>query len=140
MNNFMQIRNIWSLLDQYKADGFSLKCLSKVTDTSIDVIERCYNKEELNQDDVKELNTVLWFLGQLYCCDTNNKLYLHEIVLALCYYFEVSRIAVAKYLGIIEDQLSCFLDDPANYPNGYNLSIKLLHLFNTFLRDKRYSV
>lgn len=66
MNNFMQIRDIWSLLDQYKADGFSLKCLSKITDTSNDVIERCYNREELNQDDVKELNTVLWFLGQLY--------------------------------------------------------------------------
>ncbi len=134
----MQVRDIWSLLEQFLSEGFSLECLSKVTNTSIDVINRCYNREKLSQNDIHALNAVLWFLTQLYCCNTENKSYLYDIVSVLCDYLEVSRIAVAKYLGISEDQLNCFLNEPEKYSNGYNISIKLLHLYITFFRDKKY--
>lgn len=114
----MQDTDIWNLIERYIDNGFSLKCLSMITDVSIDVIERCYNKENLSQNEISEINAVLWFLGQLYCCDTENQMYLQNIVSALCYYFEVSKYAIARYLGISEEQLNynqaVFIFTPTN--------------------------
>lgn len=139
VGRLMQVRDIWSMLEQFLSEGFSLECLSKVTDTSIDVINRCYNREKLSQNDMNALREVLWFLTKLYCCNTEeNEPYLQDVVSVLCDFLEVSRTAIAKHLGISEDQLNCFLNKPEEYPNGFNITIKLLHLFNTVFRDKKY--
>lgn len=137
---FMDVRNIQSLLEQYLNDGFTFECLSITTDVPIELINRCYNRDNLSQEDCHLLNAVLYTLTQLYLCDTTTKTYMGDILDVMCSLFKVSQSAVAKYLGLGDDEFKNFLVEPEKYPNGYKLSIKLLHLFKTFIIDKRYTV
>lgn len=135
----MEVRNIQSLLEQYLNDGFTFECLSIIADVPVELINRCYNRENLSQEDGHLLNSVLYILTQLYFCDTTEKTYIGDLVDAMCSLFKVSQSAVAKYLGLGNDEFIKFLDEPEKYPNGYNLSIKLLHLFKTITIDKKYT-
>lgn len=68
------------------------------------------------------------------------KTYIGDISDVMSNVFKVSQSAIAKYLGLGDDEFQNFLVEPEKYPNGYNLSIKLLHLFKTFIIDKRYTI
>ena len=135
----MEVRNIQSLLEQYLNDGFTFECLSIITDVPVELINRCYNRENLSQEDCRLLNSILYILMQLYLCNTTEKTYIGDMVNAMCSLFKVSQSAIAKYLGLGNDEFISFLDNPGKYPNGYNLSIKILHLFKTFTIDKKYT-
>lgn len=136
----MRIYDIHTLLEQSFSDGFTVESLSKATNISAALISRCYHGKELEQEEYFTLNYLLDFLTQLYCCDISDDKYLHNIVTAICDYFMIPLSTIAKYLNLSEEQLGIFLDKPECYTNGYNLSIKLMHLFTTFVRDKRHSV
>ena len=82
----MVVRDIYSLLEQYLADGFTFESLSKVSNVSVDIIERCYRKEKLTDEEILKSGKVL--------------------------------------------------DKPSEYPNGFELSIKLLHLRNVLLQRR----
>lgn len=132
----MIVQSIQDLLDKFFADGFSMNCLCKATNVSADLINKAYAKEYLDMDEIMALNPVLYFLGQLYLCDTNHKTYLEDITTTICSYYEMSINAVSNYLGLDEVQFKVFLNNPEKYSNGYNLTIRLLHLFTTLVREK----
>lgn len=99
----MDVRNIQSLLAQYLNDGFTFECLSITTDVPVELINRCYNGENLSQEDCYLLNAVLYILTQLYFCDTTAKTYIGDISDVMCNLFKVSQSAIAKYLGLGDD-------------------------------------
>ncbi len=131
--------DIHSLLERFFSDGFTAECLSKTSNISVELINRCYNGENLTKEDYHTLNYLLYYLSQLYLCDTEDSRYLLNIVTVICDYFMVPLSAIAKYLNLSVEQLHVFLDKPEHYENGYNLSIKLMHLFMTLVRDKRHA-
>ena len=132
----MIVQSIQDLLDKFFADGFSMNCLCKATNVSADLINKAYAKEYLDMDEIMALNPVLYFLTQLYLCDTNHKTYLEDITTTICSYYEMPINAVSNYLGLDEAQFKAFLNNPEKYSNGYNLTIRLLHLFTTLVREK----
>lgn len=132
--------DIRSLLERFYSDGFTVESLSKATNISVELINRCYDDKDLTKEDLHTLNYLINFLTQLYLCDTEDDKYLQDIVTVICEYFNVSLNAIAKYLNLSVEQLRVFLDKPEHYANGYILSIKLMNLFMTLVRDKKYSV
>lgn len=132
----MVVQDIQELLDRFFADGFSMDCLCKATNVSADLIEKARSGENLIMDECMALKPVLYFLTQLYVCDISNKAYLEDVSAAICGYYEMSLAAVSNYLGLDEAQFKAFLNDPEQYSNGYSLTVKLLHLFTTLVRDK----
>lgn len=132
----MVVKDIQNLLDKFFEDGFTMDCLCKATNVSPDLINKAYAKERLDMDGIMALNPVLYFLTQLYLCDTNAKAYLQDISTAICEYYKIPMNAVSNYLGLDEAQYKAFLNDPERYFNGYNLTVKLLHLFTSLVREK----
>lgn len=58
----------------------------------------------------------------------------------LNYFFSVSDDTIARYIGINSDSLRVFLDDIDSNSVEYQLvSRKIMHLFLTFMRDKKHS-
>ncbi|GAA0802114.1 hypothetical protein GCM10008910_33070 [Faecalicatena orotica] len=129
--------DIWSLLEQFYSDGFTVETLSKTTGISAELLERCRKKETLNRDDLQELTYVLAFLSELYMQDTTSINYLKDLVAMLTWYFMISKEAIANYLHLTKEEFETFLADPRNYPNCYDLSMNLMLLYVTLVRDKR---
>jgi hypothetical protein len=135
----MKANDINDLLENYFSDGFSIESLSQATNLSVDLISRCYNGDNLLQKEISDLNYLLFFLSQLYLCDVSEPTYLQSMAYSFSNYFGFSLISIANYLNISEDELMVFLKEPDSYSGGYSLSIKMLHLFTTFIRDKKHS-
>ncbi len=132
----MVVRDIYSLLEQYLADGFTFESMSKVSNVSVDIIERCYRKEKLTEEEILKSSKVLDVLGQLYMCETDSEIYLKDVVEALEMYFVLSHKAIASYMGLSVAEFNRFLDKPSEYPDGFELSVKLLHLRNVLLQRR----
>ena len=66
------------LLEKAFSDGFTNDNLSNVTGVSIDLINRV-DEKKLTQEDIKQLNSLLCFLSQIYLEDgkTFDRLILH---------------------------------------------------------------
>lgn len=134
----MEVLDIHDLMEKYFADGFTMEGLSKTTGVSVSLLQRVRANDKLTIEENKQLNPVLYFLMQLYMCNTNDGAYLKDIVTATSAYFEVPPRAISKYLGLDKEQFELFLNKPEQYENGYELTIKLLHLFTSFVREKNY--
>ena len=132
----MVVQDIQTLLDKFFADGFSMDCLCKATSVSVGLISKVYAKEALTMDECIALKPVLYFLTQLYTFNTDAKAYLEDISSTICEYYGMSVDAVSNYLGLDTAQFKTFLKNPEQYTNGYALTIKLLHLFTTLVREK----
>lgn len=132
----MVVQDIQTLLDKFFADGFSMNCLCKATSVSVDLISKAHTKENLSMDECMALKPVLYFLTQLYACNTDAKTYLEDISTTICEYYGMSMGAVSAFLGLDAVQYKAFLDNPEQYTNGYALTMKLLHLFTTLVREK----
>lgn len=132
----MVVKDIQDLLCKFFADGFTMDCLCKATSVSSDLINKACTKEKLDMDEIMALNPVLYFLTQLYLSDTDTKTYLADMSSAMCEYYKMPMNAVSNYLGLDEAQYQAFLDDPERYSNGYNLTVRLLHLFTSLVREK----
>jgi hypothetical protein len=136
----MVLYDIHDLLARCFTDGFAVESISKATDIPVELINRCYTNGELTQEDIHTLNYLLFFLMQLYGFDPDNDIYLKDIVETMNSYFKIPPDTIAKYLGLDESELSAFLTQPKSYNDGYRISIKLVHLFTTLIRDKRHSM
>ena len=123
----MQMRDIKSLMEQAFSDGFNIDFISEATGIPADLIQRCYDGDALSRDEITNMSGVLNFLTLLYMTDTNDVSYLKASVEALEWHFGFSHTAIANYLGMREEDFDIFLENPAAYPNGHSLSIKLMH-------------
>ncbi len=132
----MQVRDIQSLLEEFFSEGFTMNCLSKATNVPIEVIQKCYNNEQLSQEDFLFVNRILYFLMQLYMCDTSELSYLSDIVMVMHDYFGVPLDAICNYLELNKEQFETYINNPSQHQNSYNLTIKLLHLYTTLVREK----
>ncbi len=127
------------LLARCFTDGFTIESISKATDIPVELINRCYTNGKLIQEDFHTLNYLLVVLTQLYAVDPDDDIYLKSMVETMNSYFKILPGTIAKYLGLDESELNAFLTQPKSYNDGYRISIKLIHLFTTFIRDKRHS-
>ena len=133
----IQIRDIHSLLEQTFSEGFTTDFLSKATGVSADLILRCYNGEAMSQDEIRSISRVLDFLAMLYMTNTNDICYLKDSVEALEQHYGFSHTAIANYLGMDEGDFDIFLEHPAAYPDGYKLSMKVMHFRSVLLQNQR---
>ena len=133
----MQMRDIHSLLEQAFSEGFTADFLSKATGVSADLIQQCYNGETMSQDEIRSISRVLDFLAILYMTDTNDVSYLKDSVEALERHYGFSHTAIANYLGMGEGDFDIFLENPATYPDGYKLSMKVMHFRSVLLQNQR---
>lgn len=124
------------LLEKAFSDGFTIDNLSNVTGVSIDLINRVDDKK-LTQEDIKQLNSLLYFLSQIYLEDVANGKNLKDIVHILVSHFDLAYDTIAHYLELKTSELDEFLSKPEKYRNTYNLSLKLMNLFTAFVRDKK---
>ena len=124
------------LLKKAFLDGFTVEILSNVTGVPIELINRI-EQGNLTQSDVAQLNVLLYFLSQIYLVDVSDGKYLENIVQTLVSYFGLSYIIIAHYLQLTTDELNVFLLTPEEYPNSFILTLKLMHLFTTFVRNKK---
>ena len=112
------------LLEKAFSDGFTIDNLSNVTGV-------------LTQEDIKQLNSLLYFLSQIYLEDVANGKNLKDIVHILVSHFGLAYDTIAHYLELKTSELDEFLSKPEKYRNTYNLSLKLMNLFTAFVRDKK---
>lgn len=128
----MELLDIHVLMEKYFADGFTMEGLSRTTGVPVLLLQKACANDMLTVEENKQLNL------QLYMCNTKDGAYLKDIVTATSTYFEVPPSAISKYLGLDKSQFELFLNKPEQYENGYELTIKLLHLFTSFVREKNY--
>lgn len=132
----MEIRDIHSLLEQYLSEGFTIESLTQATGVSSELISKINTNQQLTLAECKALNIVLYFLIQLYGCNTQDISYLKDIVVTINDYFLIPSETIANYLKLTTKQFQEFIDNPEYYKNGYYLTIRLLHLFTTLVRTK----
>lgn len=110
------------LLEKAFSDGFTNDNLSNVTGVSIDLINRV-DEKKLTQEDIKQLNSLLCFLSQIYLEDVENGKNLKDIVHVLVSHFGLAYDTIAHYLELKTSELDEFLSKPEKYRNTYNLSL-----------------
>ncbi len=130
----MQMRDIHSLLDQAFSDGFTVDFIYKATGVPADLIRRCYDSEAMSQGEIRSISQVLNFLALLYMTDTNDVAYLKDSVEALEQHFGFPHTAIASYLDMSEPDFDTFLGNPKDYPDGYDISMKLMHFRSVLLQ------
>ena len=123
------------LLERAFSDGFTVENLSNATGVPVDLINRV-NGKSLSQEDIKGLQILLYFLSQIYLEAVKDGKNLKNIVLVLVSHFGLAYDTIARYLDLTLDELNEFLEQPAIYNNTYNISLKLMNLFTSFVREK----
>lgn len=130
----MNVKNIYTLLEQFFSDGFTVENLSKITNVPSHTIKRCTNGETLSQSEIADMGKVLALLCSLYMVDTTDCHYLKDCVASLEQHFDLPHVAVAKHLGFTELELDRFLESPTSYINGYEVSMRIMHLRTMLLQ------
>lgn len=130
----MQLKDIYELLNYFLKDGFSIDNLSQVTGVSKDLIERCIKHDNISNEEIVILGKVVSFLGMLYMVDVDDSSYLKESLSALEQFYHIPKNAIASYCGISSTELEKFLENPETHPNGYKISVKLMHLRTVLLQ------
>ena len=129
------------------SDGFTNDNLSNVTGVYIDLINRV-DEKKLTQEDIKQLNSLLCFLSQIYLEDVENGKNLKDIVHVLVSHFGLAYDTIAHYLELKTSELDEFLSKPEKYRNTYNLSLNFISdfwlsawtlYFQTFLSIEKHS-
>lgn len=128
--------DIQELIQKYLADGFTINSLCKSTNAPLELINRACTKQNLTAEECTELKPVLYFLMQLYACNVGSSKYFEDMAAVISEYFDIPKKAVSAYCGLDEMQYEAFLRNPKAYPNGYDITIRFLHLFNTLVREK----
>lgn len=132
----MELMDIRVLMEKFFAEGFTMEGLSRTTGVPVSLLQKVRANEVLTVEENRQLKPVLYFLMQLYMSNTKDGAYLKDMVTAISAYFEVPPSAIANHLGLNKTQFEKFLNKPEQYENGYELTIKLMHLFITFVREK----
>lgn len=130
--------DISDLLKKFISDGFTFESLSMITGSPIISLKRLYHGEQLSAEEIKDLDCAMTFLLFIYMENTDHNDYLKTVVDVISDRFAISINAIAKYLGLNEEQFHCFVKNPEKQKDGYQLTVKLLHLYTTIFRDKKY--
>lgn len=125
------------MLNNAYSDGFSAKTLARLTNVPEELILRCDNGELLSMEEIRKISSLQYLLEQLYLADIENGANLKYIVEGLENFFSIPGCTIASYIGLTEDELNVFTENPADYNNYYNLSLKLMHLFTTIVRIRK---
>lgn len=117
-------------------DGFTLECLSKATDTPIEVLQKCITDPPNDTEFDTRLICPFVFLETLYEWRSYDD-YFKDYVDAVCLYYSVPKKALSNYMGMTEVQFDKFIENYRDFPNGRELSVKLDFVLSLFGRDKR---
>lgn len=135
----IQACSFTELIRKFIEDGFTFACLSNVTGAPMESLKRLYDGDLMSIEERKEIDYAMVFLQLLYMENIEYEGYLESIVEILKEQFEVSHEAIAAYLGLTMKQFYSFIIKPEAHDNSYSLTKRLLHLYTTFLRDKKFS-
>lgn len=123
------------LLKLFISDGFTLECLSKTTNTPIEVLEKCITDPPNDIEFDKRLNCPFFFLQILYnwySYDDDLKDYVESV----CHFYSIPKKALSNYMGMNEALFDDFIKNYRDFPNGSELVIKLDFVLSLFGRDK----
>ncbi|MBD5521675.1 MAG: hypothetical protein HDR03_10765 [Lachnospiraceae bacterium] len=135
----MKTYDLKELLDKAYSDGFTEKSIAIATGVSIELIDRYYNGTNIEQSEIQELGYLLDFLMEVYREDVAQDEYIRGIVQTLNYFFQISNKTIANYLDISMEEFEKLLQNPCEKVEYYRYSLKILHLFMSFVRDRKYS-
>lgn len=133
----MRIVDLKTLVENAYSDGFSGRMLENLTGVPETLIHRYIDGDILSEKEIRSLSPLQYVLEQLYLVNVENGTNLKGIVEGLEIFFAIPKHITASYIGVTENQLDDFIENPKDYDNGYNLSLKLMHLFTTLVRDKK---
>lgn len=131
----MKIYDFKELLDKAHQDGFTAKSISKATNVPIDLIDRYYEEADVSANEIQPLGCVLSFIMELYRDDIGNDDYIKTIVQTLNDYFDVPNQTIANYLNISAKEFEKLLQTPFETKEYCCMSLKILYLFMSFVRD-----
>ena len=131
----MQMDSGRSLLQRCIKQGFSLVSVSRVTQIPEQEIQQFLDNDNYQFNDKEKENCLMVFLMQLcYEKPEDDKYYKMQLE-SLTQYFNVSTQTIANYIGISVDELLSF----ESSLRKDMIEKKIAHLFNTFVRDDRFS-
>lgn len=134
----MKTYDLKELLDKAYSDGFIEKSITIATGVSIELIDRYYNGNNIEQSEIQELGYLLDFLMEIYREDVVQDEYIRGIVQTLNNFFQISSKTIANYLDISMVEFEKLLQNPCEKEEYYRYSLKILHLFMSFVRDRKY--
>ena len=129
----MQMDSGRSLLQRCIKQGFSLASISMVTQIPEQEIQQFLDNDNYQFND-KE-NCLMVFLMQLCYEKPEDDKYYKMRLESLTQHFNVSTQTIANYIGISVDELLSF----ESSLRKNMIEKKIAHLFNTFVRDYRFS-
>lgn len=132
----MRIVDLKTLLENAYSDSFSDRMLESLTGVPEILIHRYIDGDILSEKEIRLLSPLQYMLEQLYLVNVENGANLGGIVEGLEIFFAIPKHTTASYIGLTENQLDDFIENPKGYDNGYNISLKLMHLFTTIVRDR----
>lgn len=132
----MQIYDLKELLERAYSDEFTAECIGKATNISAQLINRYYNGEHIEKNEICELGKVSEFLMELYRDDIMHDEYIAEIVQTLEYFYGITEKMFANYLNITINEFQGFLKSPCKSEVYLRYSLKILHLFMSFVRER----
>ena len=131
----MQMDSGRSLLQRCIKQGFSLASISMVTQIPEKDIQQFLDNNNYRLSDREKENHLMVFLMQLCYEKPEDDMYYKMLFESLTQYFHVSPQAIANYIGISVDELLSFESSLRKDMIEKNIA----HLFNTFVRDYRFS-
>lgn len=142
----MCVLNMDELFIRCVNDGFPIEVLSRVLQIKPEKLRRIYRGESAREviHNTNEYNYFGVFLMQLYCVSALDNDYIPSLIDALITYFGLNKTTIANYIGVSEAVLDDIATQPTDKRDRYNsdekTDKKIMHLFVTFVRDKRYSI
>lgn len=136
---FMFAFNPRNLLKTFIDSGFTIKGISKATGIPESLIEKYQGNDYLTQEELQATEYLSVFVAQLYYIDVASDKYLLSLTEVLQTYFDIPNDAISRYIGLQDITLDDFLTSPQSTPLHDNYAKKLVHLYITYIRDKKHS-
>lgn len=128
---------MYSLLDKFLGDGFTMEELGRLTGTPAEMISGyCFCNKRLQPENIWDLRYVYTFLELLYSKELDEVSYLKRLVVDLRDDFKIDPAHIANYMELTTSKFKEFLKNPLEYPNGLILTMKLMH-FAVMVRADR---
>ena len=135
--DLMTTYDMYTGLDNFLGDGFTLQQLGKLTDTPPQMIkDYCFCDERLRPGNLWDLRYAFTFLQLLYSRELNEESYLKRLVIDLREDFKLDPACIANYMNMTLSNFKEFLKHPSDYPNGVVLTMKLMHFAVMFRAAK----
>ncbi len=132
----MQTRSLQELLKQYTKWGFDLTTISIATKLPEEELRQLYNSEDYRLRDKDKEKYLMVFLMQICCAKPDNDGYYRAMLENLMQHFKILPEAISDYIGVNTDELLSF----ETSSDKERIEKYIAHLFNTFIRDPRFSL